>query len=213
VALVPVTVAATVLVVLLLAPAARHTTTRLVLAPTWNLPSLITPHPLPLSLRPSNSNHPRTPQKVAPAKVHAAAMVVLRQLEHSRVLTVEHRQRPSGVATTSETTFATLVVRRSILFKSPPLRLHKMSLSPHCFAGTFPWGGDLVYLIRLRNTSGRAQHISHLAYFVLVVFTTAVVNQGCQHDRSVVILSPSSSLPLPFVFLSENNRPDIFFRM
>lgn len=113
-ALVLVTVAATVPVVLQLAPVVQHTTTRLVLAPTWNPPSPITPRPLLLSLRLNNSNHPQTP-KVALAKVHVAAMVVLPQLVHSRVLTVERRQLPSGVATMSETTFAMLVVRRFAL--------------------------------------------------------------------------------------------------
>ena len=115
-ALVLVTVAATVPVVLQLALVVRHTTTRLVLAPTWNLPSPITPRPLLLSLRLNNINHPQTPLKVAQVKVHVAAMVVLPQLVHSHVLIVERRQPPSGVATMSGTTFATLVVSRFALF-------------------------------------------------------------------------------------------------
>jgi hypothetical protein len=163
VALVLVTVAATVPVVLQLALVVRHTTTRSVPAPTWNQPSPITPRPLLLSLRLNNSNHPQTPLKVALAKLHVAAMVVLPQLVHSRVLTVERRPPPSGVATMSGTTFATLVVRRLALFGLPPPRLHKMSLSPHCCVARSHGAEILNYLIRLRNTDVR---------FGLVVYTT-----------------------------------------
>jgi hypothetical protein len=193
VALVLVTVAATVLVVLQLALVVRRTTTRLVLAPTWNLPSPITPRPLLLSLRLNNNNHPQTPPKVVLAKVHVAAMVVLPQLVHSHVLTVERRQHHSGAATTSGTTFATLVVRRFTLFFQPA-PLHKTSLSPHCCAGTFPWDGDFEVILS-------DYEIRVVSSALGLLFTPlCVVN-----DTADPLSPPVPYFPFPSLFLSENN--------
>jgi hypothetical protein len=164
-----VTVAATVPVVLQLALVVRHTTTRLVLAPTWNLQSPTTPRPLLLSLWPSNNHHPQTP-KVALVKVHVTAMVVLPQLVHSRVPTVEHPQPPSGVATMSGTTFATLVVRRSTLFRHLPFACTKCRYR-HIAALARSHGTEIWLIL----SNYEILFPFHFVYFGLVVYTPAIV--------------------------------------
>ena len=112
-ALVLVTVAVTVLVVLQLAPVVLRTTTRSVHGQRWSLRNPTSPRLPPLKRRQNSSNSPQTPQRVVLAKVHAAAMAVRRPLVLFRVPTVERRQPHSGAATTSGTIFAMLVVRCS----------------------------------------------------------------------------------------------------
>ena len=120
------TVSATVLVVVHLAPVVLHTTTHLTLDPRWipQRPTTHLPHlPSPLL---NSSIRLQTLLMVVLAKAPEAAMVVWHLSVRYRVPTVGHRRRPFGAVTTSATIFATLVVRRLSLFK-PPRRRYRLS--------------------------------------------------------------------------------------
>lgn len=120
------TVSATVLVVVHLAPVAQRTTTRLTPDPTWIPQRPTTLPPLLLSPLPNSSNSPQTPPMAALVKPHVVATAVRRPSVRYRVPTVGRRQRRSGAVTTLATIFAMLVVSRSYLF------FHPFCLSKKC---------------------------------------------------------------------------------
>lgn len=120
------TVSATVLVVVHLAPVVPPTTTQSTLDPTWIPQRLPIPPPLLLNPPPNlSSNKPQTPPIAALVRAHVVAMAALRPSVRSRVPTAGRRPRRSGAATTSATTFAMLVVRLSFIFLILPLACPK----------------------------------------------------------------------------------------